>query len=193
MDFELNELNDFEFDLELDMNEDGVVDTYYSALDTSEDGYADTEVVAYDTNNSGMIDTVVVYHDSTGDGNYDTVAKMHDYDQDGFIDSINTHSDVNGDGQILYDTGFYFDTSPIFGYPPMKYFERTELKKLANISRIKMKPINGYKVCGSSKYVSKAKYLCLDNALMYVVYHEWKKALDELYEFTKYECKDAHE
>ena len=99
MDFDLNELNDFEFDLELDMNDDGVVDTYYSALDISEDGYVDTEVVAYDTNNNGMVDTVVVYHDSTGDGNYDTVAKMHDYNQDGLIDSINTHSDVNGDGQ----------------------------------------------------------------------------------------------
>lgn len=110
LDFDLNDLNNFEFDLEVDSNGDGVVDTYSGDIDTTGDGYADTAIVAYDTNNSGMVDTVIVYHDSTGDGNADTIAKMHDYNQDGSIDSINTYKDLNGDGRYEYLSKAYDST-----------------------------------------------------------------------------------
>lgn len=109
LDFDLNELNTFEFDFQEDSNGDGFSDTYATDLDTTGDGFVDCSIVALDTNYSGTVDTVIVYHDSTGDGNMDTVAKMYDYNQDGFIDSINLHQDLNGDGQYeqlskLYDS-----------------------------------------------------------------------------------------
>ena len=109
LEFDLNELNTFEFDTQLDSNGDGMADYFETNLDTTGDGFADSAVVAYDSNHSGVVDTVIVYHDTTGDGNVDTVAKMFDYDQDGHIDSMTLHQDLNGDGQYeqlskLYDS-----------------------------------------------------------------------------------------
>lgn len=110
IEFELNDLNSFEFDTEFDTNGDGIIDTYGSDIDTNGDGYADTSILAQDTNNSGMVDRIFVFHDTNGDGNADVFAKMHDYNQDGIIDSINTHQDMNGDGQYEYLSKSYDST-----------------------------------------------------------------------------------
>ena len=109
LEFDLNELNTFEFDFQQDSNGDVFTDTFAAESDFTGDGYIDSSIVAIDTNHSGVVDTVIVYHDSTGDGNMDTVAKMHDYNQDGYIDSVNLHQDLNSDGQYeqlskIYDS-----------------------------------------------------------------------------------------
>lgn len=106
---------------EVDLNGDGIPDTYVQSVDLDGDGIADADQYTsfWDTDGDGEIDSfiesfdfdgdglydaglVTNFLDTDGDGVFDSIRQSLDSDENGLIDEQQTHTvvDANGDGVL---------------------------------------------------------------------------------------------
>jgi large repetitive protein len=103
---------------DLDLNDDGIPDSYAEPVDTDGDGTPDAALVYTDLDGDGNVDmqSLVFQEDIDGDGTLDTVAGVDgdldgefddgialDLGSDGVIDAVEIYTD--GDGMIDQEIG----------------------------------------------------------------------------------------
>ena len=86
----------------MDLNGDGIEDSFYQEIDTDGDGIADTTILESDIDGDGIIDYTdkMSGTDTDGDGVLETWTLEIDTDGDGIIDESFAAIDTDGDGII---------------------------------------------------------------------------------------------
>jgi hypothetical protein len=86
----------------LDVDGDGINESYYQEIDSNNDGYIDTTIVESDLDGDGVADAVAIGSDTDGDGIVDEtiIAEATDTDGDGYQDTWNASIDYDGDGVV---------------------------------------------------------------------------------------------